>query len=79
MLKKSRIREIFLPLIVIVIASLCFGCVHKYYAPDSSQYQTKEGAEIKVLQKEREEEDKKQQEQQIKAMQKELEELKKQQ
>ncbi len=67
MLKKSRIWRVLLLLVVIVMVNLCFGCVHKYYPPDDSQYQTKEGADIK------------QQEQQIKALQKEIEELKKQQ
>ena len=67
MLKKSRIWGRLLLFVAIVMANLCFGCVHKYYPPGSTQYQTKEGAEIK------------QQEQQIKALQKEMEELKKQQ
>lgn len=66
MLKKSRIWRMLLLLVVIVMANLYFGCVHKYYPP-GSQYQTKEGAEIK------------QQEREIKALQKEMEELKKQQ
>ena len=79
MLRKSRIWKMLLLSAVIVMANLYFGCVHKYYAPSDGQYQTKEGAEIKALQKEREDEDKKQQEQQIKAMQKEIEELKQRQ
>lgn len=63
MFKKIRIGKMLLLLVVIVIANLYFGCVNKYYPPD---YQTKEGAKIQ------------QQEEQIKAMQKEMEELKKQ-
>ena len=51
--------------VVIVMANLYFGCVHKHYTP-GGDYQTKDGAEIK------------QQEQQIKELQKEIEELKKQ-
>jgi cell division protein FtsL len=66
MLKKIRIGKMLLLLVVIVMANLCFGCVNKYYPPDSSQYQTKQEAQIK------------EQDAQIKAMQKEMEELKKQ-
>jgi cell division protein FtsL len=63
MLKKIRIGRVLLLIVVVVIANLYFGCVNKYYPPD---YQTKEGAKIQ------------QQDEQIKAMQKEIEELKKQ-
>lgn len=67
MLKKSRIWRMLLLLVVIVMANLYFGCVHKHYLPGGPQYQTKEGAEIK------------QQEREIKELRKELEKLKKQQ
>lgn len=66
MLKKIGIGEMLLILVVIVIANLYSGCTNKYYPPDSSQYQTKQDAQIK------------EQDAQIKAMQKEMEELKKQ-
>jgi Skp family chaperone for outer membrane proteins len=70
MLKKIRIGRMLLLIVVVVIANLYFGCVNKYYppnsSPDSSQYQTKQETQIK------------EQETQIKALQKEIEELKKQ-
>jgi len=56
MLKKSRIRRILLLLLAIIMTSIFFSCVHKYYPPaDGSQYETKQGAQIKELQKEIEE------------------------
>ncbi len=67
MLKKNRIWRMLLLFVAIVMANLNFGCVDKYYHPGGSQYQTKEGAQIK------------EQAAQIKALQKEMEELKKQQ
>jgi len=68
MLKKVRFWKMLLLLVVIVMANLYFGCVHKYYPPDGgSQYQTKQEAELKK------------QEAQIEAMKKEMEELKKNQ
>jgi cell division protein FtsL len=63
MLKKVRIGRMLLLIAVVVIANLYFGCVNKYYPPD---YQVKEETKIK------------QQDAQIKAMQKEIEGLKKQ-
>jgi cell division protein FtsL len=66
MLKKIRIGRMLLLIVVVVIANLYFGCLEKYYPPDSSQYQTKQDAQIKD------------QDAKIKAMQKEMEELKKQ-
>lgn len=67
MLKKSVIWRVLLLLVVIAMVNFYFGCVNKYYLPEGgSQYQTKEGAQIQ------------EQEAQIKQLQKEMEELKKQ-
>lgn len=66
MLKKSVIWRVLLLLVVIVMANFYLGCLHKHYAP-GSEYQTKEGAEIKEQAK------------QIEALKKEMKELKKQQ
>lgn len=56
MLKKSRIWRILLLLLAIVMTSIFFSCVHKYYAPPvGSEYETKQGAQIRELQKEIEE------------------------
>jgi len=56
MLKKSRIWRILLLLFVIVVTNVFVACVHKYYPPpEGSQYQTKQEAQIKELQKEIEE------------------------
>ena len=63
MLKRSVIWRVLLLLVVVVMANLYFGCLHKHYAPGYYE----EGAKIKA------------QDAQIKALQKEMEELKKQQ
>lgn len=63
MSKKSRVGKMLLFFVVIVMANFYSGCVNKYYPPETLQ----QGVQIR------------EQDAQIKALQKEMEELKKQQ